>query len=238
MPLNAKTTESSDWQPVPEGVHLARCITVVDLGLQETTWSGEISYKHQVYLAFEIPSFRVKWTKDEVEHEGPGIVGQVYTNSLGEKANLTKHLTSWRGKTMTDEEKKHFDLFTLLDTPCQVSITHRQVGDKTYVNIVGIMGLPPGVDVPVRETDLLAYTPGDTEKVEALDRMPNWMREKCEKGHKLQSEEGPPSRMGEHPPIETYSQEGSNDFNDEIPFAIALIPLAGILVYGLGLLPI
>ena len=193
------------FEPIPEGTHLARCVTVVDLGLQETEWGGKISFKHKVYVAFEVPAVRVKWTdKDDVEHEGAALAGQMYTNSIYEKANLGKHLIGWRGRAFSKEEEKGFDLFTILDKPCQISIAHNQSGDKTYANISGIVGLPPGVEVPARETDILAYTPSDPEKAKNFDKLPDWMKNKI--GEAVEEKDVEP----EPPEADT--------FDDDIPF--------------------
>ena len=65
MPLMSKATGGgSDFEPVPTGTHIARCVTVVDLGFQES----QFGTKEKVYLGFEVPGVRVKRTKDEVEH--------------------------------------------------------------------------------------------------------------------------------------------------------------------------
>ncbi len=215
MALLAKANSSGGFDPVPEGPHLARCITVVDLGFQETTWKSETKLKHKVYIAFEVPAVRVEWEKDDVKHEGPALIGQMYTNSIGDKANLGKHLVSWRGRSFTDEEKAGFDLFAILDVPCQISVVHNQSGDNTYANISGIMGLPPGVQVPDRETDLLAYSPADPEKAANFESLPDWMKDKCRAGHEtnrpLESTAPPP--MSENPAPADY-----DPLDSDIPF--------------------
>jgi hypothetical protein len=214
MALLSKATGKSGFEPVPEGAHLARCITVVDLGLQESIWSGITSFKLKVYIAFEVPSVRVEWEKDDEKHEGPALIGQMYTNSIGDKATLGKHLTSWRGKSFTDDEKLGFDLFTILDVPCQISVVHNTKGENTYANISGIMGLPPGVEVPPRETPLLAYSPHDPERAGNFDQLPEWLQEKCtighrnsEQGNEVMTENPAPQGQFEQPP-----------FDDDLPF--------------------
>ena len=185
---------------------------MVDLGLQETTWNGATKLKHKIYIAFEVPAVRVEWEKNDVKHEGPALVGQMYTNSIGDKSNLGKHLVSWRGRSFTDEEKTGFDLFNILDAPCQISVVHNQSGDRIYANISGIIGLPPGVQVPDRETDLLAYSPADSEKAGNFENLPDWMKEKCRAGHETATgaTASAPPPMSENP--------ASDDFDDSIPF--------------------
>lgn len=174
---------SSTFEPVPTGAHVARCVTVVDLGFQHTAWGN----KEMVYIGFEVPSVRVKWTKDDVDHEGAAIIGNRYTNSIHPDSNLGKNLISWRGKAFTEDEKAGFDLFNILDVPCMISVIHNTKGDKTYANISAIMGAPVGTNIPARETDILAYTPQDAAKAGNFDKMPEWLQKICSEGHRMQA---------------------------------------------------
>lgn len=210
MPLLASGKDSGGgFEPVPQGSHLARCVSVVDMGIQETPWGP----KEKVYLGFEVPGVRVQWTKDDVEHEGPALVGGVYTLSLHPDSNLGKNLISWRGKDFSEEEKAGFDLFNILDVACMISVTHNTKGDKTYANIAAIMGVPAGTKVPDRETDLLAYTPQDETKKDSFDKLPNWLKDKCEKGHRMKDS---PNEYGglSMPPANDFS----DPLDDDIPF--------------------
>jgi len=204
MALMSKGTGGgADFEPVPQGTHFARCVTVVDLGLQETPWGA----KDKVYIAFEVPKVRVKWTKDDVDHEGPALIGSNYTNSVHEKSVLGQHLTNWRGRAFTDEEREGFDLFTILDVPCMISVTHNQKGEKVYANVSGIMGIPAGSPTPDRETDLLKYSPHDHETLGNFSKLPEWLQKKCENAQ--QPMPTPPTAP---PP------PGGGDFDDDIPF--------------------
>ena len=196
--LSSDKGGGSDFEPCPTGTHVARCVSVVDLGFQDTPWGA----KEKVYIGFEVPSVRVKWTKDDVEHEGAAIIGSQYTNSIHPDSNLGQHLISWRGKQFTEDEKAGFDLFNILDVPCMISVIHNTKGDKTYANISAIMGAPKGVAVPARETDLLAYTPQDPSKAGNFDKLPEWLQKKCSGGQRMTNSPAPPT----------------DGFDDDIPF--------------------
>ena len=222
----------SGFEQHPSGVHMSRCVTVIDCGMQKTTYNGEDKWHNKVWIAFETPSVRVKWTdKDDVEHEGPAIIGNMYTNSLFEKATLCKHLESWRGRKFTKEEAGDqnkpgtFDLFALLDKPCQLNVIHNEKGDKTYANIATIMGFATSMTVPDRETDLLWYTPGDSEASANFDRLPKWLKEKCTFGHRLDetmtvnvtgSLDGPAAVPAAHAMPD--GRELPPDFDEDIPY--------------------
>lgn len=198
----------SGFTPVPQGTHIARCVTVCDLGVQHTPWGN----KEQVYLGFEVPGERVKWTdKDGNEKEGAALVGATWTISLFEEANLGKNLISWRGKPFTEEEKKGFDLFNLLGVPCMLSITHNtsQKNGKTYANINSIMGVPKGTEIPPQENESIGYTATDPRFANTLDKLPEWLKNRALDGQRQNTvPDAPPA-----PPPATEST-----FDDDIPF--------------------
>ena len=206
MALLSKAGGGGDgFDPIPVGTHIARCISVVDLGLQSGEWQGEPTLNKKVYVGFEIPSVRVKWKKDDVEHEGPGLIFNIYTNSIHAKSNLGGHLISWRGRAFTEEEERGFDLFTILDVPCMISVVHKQSkdGTKTYANIGAIMGLPKGTDADKREGDILGYSPDDPDRAD-MTGVPEWLQKMIAKQvtHATESE----------------NPEPTEDFDDSIPF--------------------
>lgn len=215
MPLiTSAKAGGKDWEPIPQGSHVARCVSVVDLGLQESTYQGDTTFKEKVYLGFEVPGVQVEWEKDGVKQSGPGLIGSTYTNSISDRAILGQHLVSWRGKAFTEAERKGFDLFNVLDVPCLISVTHKQVVDKTYANITAIISLPKGVDVPDRATDLLAYTPNDIEKAKNFDKLPEWLQKKCTAGHRIEKKPDPVDEYKSLPPL----SDTLDDYDDSIPF--------------------
>jgi len=208
--LSKDTGGGGGFEPVPEGTHIARCTIVADMGTQETQYGN----KQKVYLGFEVPGERVKWKDQEgKEHEGPALIGAVYTNSINEKSWLGQHLTSWRGKAFTEDERRGFDLFNVLGVPCMLSVTHNQSGGKTYANIKGIMRLPNGTECPPAENEPVGYTPDDPDKKGNLTKLPNWLQDKCKAGARSSSAED------EYLADKDYSKppEGFDDIND-IPF--------------------
>jgi len=242
MPIISKGgTSGEGFEPCPEGTHLARCITVIDCGTQKSTYNGEDKWQEKVWIAFEIPAIRVKWTdKDDNEKEGPALVGQMYTNSIWERATLGQHLVGWRGKSFTSNEQKDgFDISVLLDKPAQISISHKpkKDGNGVFVNIVGIMGLPPGMEPAPREMDLTLYDPKAAEAPAVFDKLPKWLKEKVTFGHRLDQQDsrttsppvshaanvgnpgGPlPGHMMPNTEAGDPGIQSEGDFDDDIPF--------------------
>jgi len=202
MPSIIKNTDSgSDFELIPTGTHLATCVTVVNLGIQS---GGQYAPKPKHYIGFEVPSVRVKWTKDGVEHEGPGIIGSRYTSSLSKKAILRQQLESWRGRAFTEQELEGFDLQVLLGKPCMISVVHTD--DGKYANIAAILGVMKGTEVPPPETPLLQYDPTDANAAAELAALPEWMQKLINSSLPEPTEPSPPP------------QGDPNDFDDDIPF--------------------
>jgi len=132
------------FEAAPAGVHQAVCVDVVDLGLVETTWQGVTKQQHKINVA---------WQVSENRDDGkPFLVFKRFTLSLHEKSALRKDLESWRGKKFTRDEEMGFDIERLIGVNCLLNITHNEVGDRTYANIVSIMPLAKGMrPITVRE---------------------------------------------------------------------------------------
>jgi hypothetical protein len=226
----AKDSGGEGFEPIPAGTYVARCVSVVDLGVQETPWGG----KEKVYLGFEVPSERVEWKdQDGKEHEGPAFIGSRYTLSINEKSILGQHLTSWRGKPFDEDERKGFDLFTVLGVPCMISVIHTEKNGKTYANINSIMRLPKGTECPPAESELVAYTPMDAEHAGNFDKLQEWQKKLVRQGYKMSddsdqvgsaSREAAPNNDARSQALATAGAKGAqppqddDPFDDDIPF--------------------
>lgn len=129
--------DGGNFQPAPVGVHQAVCVDVIDLGVLETTWQGQTKKQHKVNLAWQI--------NEDRDDGKPFLVFKRYTLSLHEKAGLRKDLESWRGRKFTRDEEMGFDVETIIGANCLLNVTHNNVGDKTYANVVSIMPLAKGM---------------------------------------------------------------------------------------------
>jgi hypothetical protein len=128
MSLKAKKPDQ-EFELVPTGTHLARCIWVVDLG-------DQYSKKYEKWN----PQILLAWELDEKMESGePFIINQTYTNSLGERANLRKHLESWRGRAFTEDELEGFSLSKLLNQWCMITVIHNESGGRTYANVGAVI---------------------------------------------------------------------------------------------------
>src|SRR6478609_2468498 len=111
MSLTAKQTGTS-INPIPEGVYLGVCYSVVDIGVQ---YSKEFeNASHKVIVSWELPELRIEMERDGKKVNLPRAISKRLGVSLDEKAILRKDVESWRGKAFTKEELRGFDLKKLV----------------------------------------------------------------------------------------------------------------------------
>lgn len=246
MGIMAKDS-GGDFEPLAAGSYVARCVSVVDIGVQETGFGP----KEKIYIGFEVPSERVQWKDDNGEHEGPAFIGSRYTLSISDKSILGQHLTSWRGVPFTEEERQGFDITNVLGAPCLINVVHEHKGSKTYANIQTIMRLPAGMQCPPAETELVAYTPNDNALAANFEKLQDWQKKLVRQGYKMAegstvvgsalaanaaaggqvAENQPPPQVPGAAPQQTYATaaeamdaamqqqgKGEDDFDDSIPF--------------------
>lgn len=201
MALIVRDYGGGDFDPIPQGTHLAACNLVADVGVQS---SGRYAPRPKIYLRWELPHERVRWTdRDGKEQEGPAQIGKFYTESLSQKATLRKDLENWRGRAFTPAELEGFDVLNVLGHGCQIVVTHSKGADgRTYANVAGLVGLPRGMERPRPERQLIRFTPDDPSQ---FDLLPGWLQERIRESHA-------------HLPAETVAGEAAPEFDDDIPF--------------------
>jgi len=127
MPLIIKE-DPSQYPLPPEGLHVAVCVDVVDLGELETPFGR----KHKLSVIWELAE-----TDDDGAHY---IVGKRYTWSLNEKSNLRKDLERWRGGRYASEQlQEGVDLEEYLGMNATLFITHNVTDERTYANVESIL---------------------------------------------------------------------------------------------------
>lgn len=193
-----------DYKPVPQGTHLAICNMVVDLGKQRKEWQGQERIRPEIFLRWELPNERLEWTDKEGNQKvGPMVIGQTYTLSLSERANLRHHLEAWRGRAFSPVELEGFDVSRLLGVPCMVTVTHNEKQGRTYANVTSVTGIPKGMEKPAGpELETILY---DDEHLNAWDRLPEWLQKKID------------AQVKDEPKPQDGGGFGS-DLDDEIPF--------------------
>ena len=170
----AKEGNTTKWEPVEAGTHLARCVRMVHIGTVMESYANEPAKpKNKVFLTWEFPTMLIEGG----EYDGkPRVISKEYTLSLHPKTTLCKHLVAWRGKSFSPKEAEAFDITKLLGVPCMITVVHNEVGDKVYANIGSISGLPKGLEAPAQILETMAVNATNVDEHE--DSIPSYIVEK------------------------------------------------------------
>lgn len=181
----ASSTGGSNYEPIAAGTYVARCYSMVHLGTIKESYMGEEKFVNKVRLTFELPT-EMKVIKEE-NGEQPQVISKEFTLSLGDKSNLRAFLNSWRGKALTEDECKSFDIAVLAGKACTLSIIHKtsKVSGKTYAEIASIGGVMKGMDVPAIMNPEMVFSVSNFDQV-AFDSFPDFIKEKIESSNEYQ----------------------------------------------------
>lgn len=115
------------FEPVPEGLHNAVLVDVVDLGEVTTRFGTR-------------PMVRFVWETEQRRDDGsPFLVFKRYTHSLHEKANLFKDLRSWKIVDLQPAAIENgIDSDSMLGASCQLLVQHSENDGKTYANVMAV----------------------------------------------------------------------------------------------------
>ena len=173
--------DTPSYPTVSVGLHKARCVRVIDLGTQQNDYQGQISWKRQVMLIWEVPS--------ETDNKGePLTISKFYTLSLNEKANLANDLVSWRGRPFTETEKKAFDISKVAGKPCSINVILNQNG-KPKVSTVMPIGKNDEIAQQFHPNMVFSITDFQEKKMEVFNQLPEGIRNIILKSKELEGTE-------------------------------------------------
>ena len=201
MGIVATTNDSGGgYAQVPSGVHKARCVKIIDLGTQRQEFSGEVSWKRQVMLIWEIPG------QDNMNGE-PMTISKFYTLSLHEKSNLGADLTSWRGRAFTETEKQGFDISNLAGVPCMLNVVE---GNSGKAKISTIMPLAKGDEMAGQYNETVIFSLNEYQEgnIESFNKLSDGIRRMVLRCKEL---EGNDIDMGD-------GNNGADIGSDDVPF--------------------
>lgn len=176
--IKAPASAGGDFEIAPEGVFLARCYKMVDVGTQTETGQFGTKENRKVYIYWELLETADGEKIRMEDGTTPFSIFNSYKLSMHQKANLRKHLDSWRGKKFTEEEAAEFDITKLLDKYCLLQITHTtsKDGQKTYANVDGIMTTKKKVE-GINEISSFSIENPD---MDVFNDLPDWLQSKIE----------------------------------------------------------
>jgi hypothetical protein len=134
MSISSRYPESK-FSPMPEGLHVATCCDVIDLGEVDGPYGRQ---------------FKVRFTF-QIEDVDPGTGRRydaiaTYHNTLHKKSNLRAMLEQWRGRKYSeDEAKAGIDYEQCLGQGALIQVTHNEAADgRIFANLDAVLPLPKG----------------------------------------------------------------------------------------------
>ena len=173
MGLIASDKGSGDYELTEEGVHLAVCYGVIDLGQQHNPKFD--NWPHKIMIQWELPNLRIDIKDGERVVSKPRAISRRFTLSLSDKSHLRPFLESWRGKKFTFEELAGFDIQNVVGVNCMLQILHEKVGEKTYANVHTVMPIAKGTDKLVSENPVMFYSMED-QGLDFPKSIPEWIQ--------------------------------------------------------------
>ncbi len=206
-------TEFKSTPIPPAGSFGAVLVALVDLGTHSERFRNKdqktgkvketVKDVRELLIVWELPEEKVEGFKD-LNH----LVFKRYSVTFSEKSGLRIMMETWRSKKYQPNED--IDPAVLLGKSCQVNVTHRQDGDRTYANFTGVSPLGKGMKVA---------KPQNTPVIVGLDdKLPAWIPthlygEKVEDIRRFCLEHG-----GQRTPPQTANGQPNGTDSDEIPF--------------------
>lgn len=158
---------------VPQGTHMARCISLIQLGLQKNDFQeGELIEK--LWLVFELPE--EKYVFKEGDEARPFTISKEYSNSMGMKSNLRPIIEGIIGTHLSDEEAYAFDLEELIGRACLLTVEQGETKNGTISSwIKSTASLMKGMVVPeaYNPTTLLTFEKWNKE---IFDKLPDFLK--------------------------------------------------------------
>jgi hypothetical protein len=185
------------------------------IGTIPDEWKGQKRFVNKIRISWELPN--ELRTFDQSKGEQPCAVHKEFTHSLGELSSLRAFLNSWRGKTLTEDECKGFDLERLIGAPCMLNIIHevsKNTG-KNYAVIASISPVMKGLQVPPAINPTFSFSPCEFDQ-KKFEMLPEWLQDRVKSS---QEYEALVNAEAHNTPTEiaTSTNEGKENA-DELPF--------------------
>ena len=178
MAIIAKSTgESSQRELIPAGTYVARCYSVIHLGHVTQKYMGEEKIVDLVRFTWELPTELRCFNQDKGEQ--PCAISKEMTFSLNEKSNLRAMLNTWRGKPLTEDEAKAFDLAKLLGAPCMINLIHqpsKSNPEKVYERIAAVLPMMKGMTCPPQVNPSMEFSVLEFDR-EKFMSLPSFLQE-------------------------------------------------------------
>jgi hypothetical protein len=226
MAIIAKSTgEATQRELIPAGTYVARCYSVVHLGHVTQKYMGEEKVVDLVRFTWELPTELRCFNQDKGMQ--PCAISKEMTFSLHEQSNLRAMLNTWRGKALTEDEAKAFDLARLIGKECMINLIHqpsKNNPEKVYERIAAVLPMMKGMVCPPQHNPSMEFSVLEFDRPK-FESLPTFLQEMITGSTEYQA-------MMKLPPVQPtnmqkeemlHQQEvaaklASDDAFDELPF--------------------
>ena len=180
--------------PVEPGVYMAICTGIIDLGEQ---YSDKFkTYANKILFVWELVGETV-----EVDGEQkPRQLSKEFSISSSKKSNLRGFISSWNGKTYSDDEFADLEIFDQIGKACQLQVVLNETGE--YANVDNLMQIPKGFPIPKSESTPILWDM-DKWNEEVFATIPEWIQEKIKASTQFQKFHAPDTAIE----VKTVSEE-------------------------------
>lgn len=173
MALNfTKQEGGKKYAPMDTGTFAARIVQIIDFGIQEVEWQGEIKNSPRVYITFEFPTETINVNGEEK----PRWLSKEYLVSMAEKSALLKLVNSVdpEGKIT----KNGTNVKALLGQPLSIIVGRTSSGNAKVTDVGPLM---KGMQVKELQNPSVFFDL-ESEDVATFNNLPHWIKEKITSG--------------------------------------------------------
>ena len=216
MPVLLAEETGAGYELPPAGTWQGVCYSVIDLGTQKEEFEGTIKDAHKVRIGFEFSA------DTEDEEEKIFTIHKEFTLSFGGRSKLRQFIDAWNGgeTTMTEQEAKGFNVYSLLGKEASVNIVRKKSAKgKEYADIGGLSPRIKKLALHERKNENTWLHLSDKYfNEEVFDKLPNFVKEKIQEGKEYRAMYG----------LETLSEQEVNmkkeaETKEETPESAAAI---------------
>jgi len=213
MALTISESGGGSFEQAPKGNHNATCYRLIDVGTHDETYEGETKQRHSIFIYWEL-------NDTKMEDGQPFSIMKQYTLSLNEKSALFKDLCAWRKKQFTDEERKAFNLTTILGMTCDLDIGETKTGNSKVIAVYSPDGgakKNPTVNEQIA-FDIDEYVDGNKDMISSWVDLPSWVQTKIDDSFEVKardSKQAKEGNTGDFASLESLNEPKEKNFPDD-----------------------
>lgn len=161
---------------VSEATHPARVIGFIQMGTAEDTYEGQKKMFNKIRITWEFPEETHVFKDDE--DAKPLVHSQEYTFSMHKKSKLRPIIEGIIGTSLSDAEAYSFNIASIMNLPCLVSIKHgKSQSGALYAKVASTSKLMKGqiVKEAFNPITMLTFQKWNQE---LFDSLPSFIKEK------------------------------------------------------------